>query len=185
MRRGRRILAALAAVLWTAGAARAAGPSPDGQVSRVHADDAIARIASRAISGTGAIDFLRTLTDTVGPRVTGSAHAGKAAALILATLQQAGFASARFEAYPFQPRWERGPLDIRVSQPVDRMLMVGSYGWVPGTKGRIEAPLVDLGSPARDVPAGVAHLKGAAVLVDVHDIGAEPSEVMRAHVAQE
>jgi carboxypeptidase Q len=44
---------------------------------------------------------------------------------------------------------------------------------------------VDLGRPpTRDVPAG-ADVGGAAVLVDVHDIGDEPMQVMRSMIAQQ
>jgi hypothetical protein len=149
-----------------------------------HAKDDVAPITNRALKEGGAIAFLRTLTDMVGPRVTGSENAEKAAALIRDTLKQAGFDNAHYEEYLFQPRWQRGTIDVHVAAPVSRTLITGSYGWVPGTNGRIEAPLADLGSPPGHDIAADTRLKGAAVLVDVHDIGAEPSEVMRAVVAQ-
>ena len=155
------------------------------QPQAVPAGDAAGEIVARAMGGKGALDFLRTLTDTVGPRVTGSEPSRRAADLILKTLKEAGFDSARYEEYRFQPGWRRGPLEVRVTKPVDRALIAGSYGWVPGTQGRTLARLLDLGSPASaDIPAQAGQLKGAAVLVDVHDIGAEPSEVMRAILAR-
>lgn len=179
MRRARGKTAALAGVLWIG--AIACGMGQPG----APASDDIASITSRALNGGGAIAFLKTLTDEVGPRVTGSENARKAAALILDTLRKAGFDNAHYEEYQFQPRWQRGAIDVRVASPVSRTLIAGSYGWVPGTRGRIEARLTDLGSPPTgDIPANAA-LNGAAVLVNVHDVRAEPSEVMRAKVAQQ
>lgn len=178
MRRAWGKTAALAGILWIGGIACGMG-QPGAPAS-----DDIASITSRALNG-GAIAFLKTLTDEVGPRVTGSENARKAAALILDTLRKAGFDNAHYEEYQFQPRWQRGAIDVRVAAPVSRTLIAGSYGWVPGTRGRIEARLADLGSPPTgDILANrVSPPKGAAVLVDVHDVGAEPSEVMRAKVA--
>lgn len=179
-RRNRWIAAAFVAVAWTAGATYSAG-----QPSTVDPDH-VALITGRALAGTGAIDFLRTLVDSVGPRVTGTEHSRAAAALILATLRQAGFDSAGYEEYRFQPRWERGGAEVRVAQPISRALTVGSYGWVPGTDGRVDAPLVDLGRPpTSDIPADATRFERAAVLVDVHSIGDEPLQVMRTRVAQQ
>lgn len=181
MLRSRWIEATLAVALWIAGATHVGGQPPGAQPP-----DTVALIIGRALAGTGAIDFLRTLVDSVGPRVTGTEHSRAAAELILTTLRQARFDSARFEEYQFQPRWERGPAEVRVKQPIDRALTVGAYGWTPGTRGRVDARLVDLGRPpTRDISAGSARLSGAAVLVDVHSIGNEPVQVMRALVAQQ
>jgi hypothetical protein len=53
---------------------------------------------------------------------------------------------------------------------VDWTLHLGSYGWVPGTPGHIEVPLVNLGSPSTvNLPATTQILRGAAVLVDIHE----------------
>jgi hypothetical protein len=146
-------------------------------------DDVLARIAGAASRG-GAMTFLETLTDTVGGRVTGSKELRAASELILAELKKAGYANARFEEYPLEARWTRGPATGRITSPIERAIVVGSYGWVPGTAGEIQAPLLDLGSPeANDValPAGV---KGAAVLVDPRKVGVDPSFVMRAAIAK-
>ena len=147
-------------------------------------DDTLARIAGAATSRGGAMAFLETLTDTVGGRVTGSKELRAASELILAELKKAGYANARFEEYPLEPRWTRGPARGRVTSPIDRPIVVGSYGWVPGTAGEIQAPLLDLGSPASldsPLPAGV---RGAAVMVDPRQAGPDPSFVMRANLAR-
>jgi carboxypeptidase Q len=148
-------------------------------------DDTIARIAGAAATSAGASAFLETLTDTVGGRVTGSLPSRAASELILRTLKEAGYANARLEEYPLDSRWTRGPASGRVVSPIERPLVVGSYAWVPGTSGEIQAPLVDIGSPAaNDLPAPLDRLRGAAVLVDPRKVGSDPAFVMRAALAR-
>jgi Zn-dependent M28 family amino/carboxypeptidase len=147
-------------------------------------DDALARIAGAAQTRGGAMAFLETLTDTVGGRVTGSKELRSASELILAELKKAGYENARFEEYPLEARWTRGTANGRIASPIERALVVGSYGWVPGTAGEIQAPLVDMGSPASNDAALPAGVKGAAVLVDPQKAGVDPAFVMRATLAK-
>ncbi len=147
-------------------------------------DDVGARIAGAATTRGGASAFLETLTDTVGGRVTGSPQARAASELILAALKQAGYANAHFEEYPLEVRWTRGPASGRILAPVERPILVGSYGWVPGTPGEIAAPLVDVGAPPATGWTPPAAVRGAAVLVDPYKVGDDPSFVMRAAVAR-
>lgn len=141
--------------------------------------DNISRIIGAAMARGGASTFLQTLTDSIGGRVTGSPESRAASELILTTLKQAGFETAHFEEYPLDSRWQRGSATAKVVSPVMRPIFVGSYAWVPGTAGQIEAPLVDLGTPAgKEIGAG-RNLKGAAVLVDPHEIPDNPAFVMR------
>jgi carboxypeptidase Q len=148
------------------------------------ADDVVARIAGEAMTGGGAAIYLERLTDTVGGRVTGSPQARAASELILSALKDAGYANARFEEYTLEARWQRGPATGRVLSPIDRPILVGSYGWVPGTPGEIAAPLVDLGAPASSESPLPAAVRGAAVLVDPQKSGPDPSFVMRAALAK-
>src|ERR1700733_12194854 len=103
-------------------------------------DDLSARIVGAAMTRGGAISFLETLTDTIGGRVTGSEESREASKLILKTLREAGFDNAHIEDYSFSPRWQRGPATGWVASPVKRALYIGSYGWGPGTNGRVEVP---------------------------------------------
>lgn len=148
-------------------------------------DDVPARIAGAALTGGGAQAFLQTLTDTVGGRVTGSKESLAASELIHRTLKQAGYTNARFEEYPLESRWTRGPASGRIVAPIERAIVVGSYAWVPGTAGEISVPLVDVGAPKTlDLPAPAAKLRGAAVLIDPQKVGRDPSFVMREVLAR-
>lgn len=175
VRIARCLLLTLAPILWLATAA-ASEPDP-----------IPARIAGAALTRGGALAFLEKLTTTVGGRVTGSAESRAASELILAALKDAGFTNAHFEEYPLESRWTRGPAAGRIVSPIERKLAIGSYGWVPGTAGAVDAPLVDAGSPSSstaDLPIPAAGLRGAAVLVDPQKAGEDPSFVMRASLAR-
>lgn len=107
-----------------------------------------ARITGAALTRSGALAFLETLTDTIGDRVTGSSQNRAASELILATLKEAGFENAHFEEYPLESRWQRGLATARIVSPIARPILIGLMGWVPGTAGEITAPLRDAGAPA-------------------------------------
>lgn len=148
-------------------------------------DSVSARIAGAALTNGGASAFLEKLTDEVGGRVTGSKECRAASELILAALKEAGYANARFEEYPLESRWTRGPATGRIASPIDRPIAIGSYAWVPGTAGQITAPLLDIGAPASQaLPVPAERVRGAAVLVDPQKVGADPSFVMRATLAR-
>ena len=69
--------------------------------------------------------------------------------------------------------------------PVTQPLAIGSYGWVPGTKGEVTAPLIDLGAPlSNDLPVPADRVRGAAVIVEPHEVAGAPSQVMRAALAR-
>jgi len=148
-------------------------------------DDDPARIAGYAITRGGAAQFLETLTDTIGGRITGSPECRAASELILNALKQAGYDNARFEEYELTPGWRKGAVTGIIVSPVKRDLYVGTYGWVPGTPGAIEAPVLDLGSVENGLPTIPASVRGAAVLVDLKSNALSTSYVgTRAQVAQ-
>ena len=142
------------------------------------------RIVGMAMARGGAYAFLQRLTDSVGGRVTGSAECRAAADLLLSTLREAGFEDAHFEEYPLEARWQRGPAVGRVISPVKRQLALGSYGWVPGTKGEVTVSLVDLGATLSDDPRiSTDRVRDAAVIVEPKALDKTPAVVTRAALA--
>src|SRR5215471_10980031 len=117
-------------------------------------DENISRIVGHSFTSNGAMEFLETLTDTIGGRITGSPGSREAAELILKTLKQAGFENAHTEEYKLTSTWQHGPTTGEIVSPVQRALVIGSYGWVPGTKGPIEVAVSDFGPALLDAPAG-------------------------------
>jgi len=151
------------------------------------ADNDVARIVGHSFIDNGAMEFLETLTDTIGGRITGSPGSREAAELILRSLQNAGFENAHMEEYKLTSVWQHGPTTGEVVSPIQRALIIGSYGWVPGTPGPIEVPAADLGPADLEAPAGTLdRLKGAAVIVDLQSNGLSTAYVgIRAVLAKQ
>src|SRR5215813_7140113 len=132
------------------------------------AEEEIARIVGHSMTSNGAMEFLETLTDTIGGRITGSPGSRAAAELIVKTMKDAGFENAHTEEYKLTSTWQHGPTTGEIVSPVPRALVIGSYGWVPGTNGPVEVAVSDLGPAVLDAPAGAwERFKGTAVIVDL------------------
>ena len=135
-------------------------------------NDDVARIVGHSFTSNGALEFLETLSDTIGGRITGSPGSREAAELILKSLKDAGFENAHTEEYKLTSVWQHGPTTGEVVSPVQRALIIGSYGWVPGTPGPIEVPVADIGPAVLDASArAFDHFKGMAVIVDLRSNG--------------
>jgi len=145
--------------------------------SPTQADDDIARIVGYSMTRGGALAFLETLTDTIGGRITGTPGDRAAAELILKTLKDAGIESAHLEEYDLTSTWNHGPATGQVISPVTRALVIGSYGWVPGTPGPIEVPVTDFGPIGSDRDPIPARVRGSAVIVDLRSGGSSSAYV--------
>ena len=129
--------------------------------------DELARIVGYSMITGGASNFLETLTDRIGGRITGSAESRATADLILKSLKDAGFENAHFEQFEINPGWQHGPAIGQVISPVRRDLYIASYGWAPGTQGPIEIPVVDIAASGDGHSPLPDRVRGAAVLVDL------------------
>lgn len=157
-------------------AVTALSPSSQAQ-SPTQADEDIARIVGYSLTRGGALDFLETLSDTIGGRITGSPGSRAAAELIVKTLKDAGIDSAHLEEYDLTSQWRHGSATGEVITPVQRPLVIGSYGWVPGTPGPIEVPVADFGPIGDERAAIPARVHGAAVIVDLRSGGSSSTYV--------
>jgi carboxypeptidase Q len=169
-----RLISAMVALVISASLVQAAqlqGRSP------TQADEDIARIVGYSLTRGGALAFLETLTDNIGGRITGSPEDQAAAELILKTLKDAGIDSAHLEEYDLASTWRHGPATGEVISPVTSTLIIGSYGWVPGTPGPIEVPVTDFGPIGGDRDAIPPRVRGAAVIVDLRSNGSSSTYV--------
>src|SRR5258708_10464778 len=145
--------------------------TPSARAVSSPADENVARIVGYSFMRDDGMKFLETLTDTIGGRITGSPESRAAAELILANLKEAGLANAHFEEYELSSTWRHGAAAGEVIRPVRRALYIGSYGWVPGTPGPMEVPVVDFGPPGEEHSGAFGRVKGAAVIVDLRRNG--------------
>ncbi len=128
----------------------------------------VERIVGASIGRNGAMEFLEVLSDRIGGRVTGSAESATAASLILNALKDADLKNVHAEQYPIQSGWKRGEATASVINPVSRAIVIGSYGWVPGTNGSAQARLVEVNmSPDGRLDLPATNLHDAAVMVNI------------------
>jgi carboxypeptidase Q len=138
----------IAAVLVLAGTtlvpvSRAANPAP---VIPPEIRKAAEALREKAFAGTRAAEWVRSLIDTSGPRLTGSPGDRAAIAWGLTTLKALGFANVHSEKV-IAPFWERGIESGEVTSPHPHTLVLTALGGSIGTPDRgLEADLIEVAS---------------------------------------
>jgi carboxypeptidase Q len=145
--------------------------------------DAVGRIAGAVLTRGGAFGFLQALTDTIGPRLTGTDNSRRAADLLVHTMSQAGLENVHIEEYQLPSTWRRGTASGRLVAPVLHDLRVQSHGWAPSIH-LLDAPLLDLGALVPgDLTPPMSHVRGSVVLADFPDRAGEFGYLNRARSA--
>src|ERR1700693_4559207 len=91
-------------------------------------------LRERAFSGTKAADWVRGLTDEVGPRLSGSPQDAVGVAWALAKLKELGFSNVHAEKV-MVPAWQRGVETGEVTAPFRQKLILAALGSSPPTPG--------------------------------------------------
>lgn len=109
---------------------------------------------------------LSYLCDEIGPRLTGSKNLQRANEWAARKMTEYGLANVHQEPWEAPEGWERGPASARLIEPNTGVkLSIASYGWHPGTKGKIEADvLIMKAANVKDFADYKGKLKGAIVL---------------------
>ncbi len=103
-------------------------------------------LREKAFAGTKAVDWVRSLTDEVGPRLSGSPQDMVGVAWGLATLKALGFSNVHAEKV-MVPAWQRGVETGEVTAPVRQKLILTALGGSPATpEGGLEAEVVEMAS---------------------------------------
>ena len=128
-----------------AGAALVVAASPvAGQTFSGEANPALRRIWDEGTRNSQVTRLAQTLTDSLGPRLTGSPDMTRAQQWLLDTYRSWGI-TARREQYGTWKAWRRGPSHIDLVQPRVRSLEGMMLAWSPGTGGRpVEGGVVSL-----------------------------------------
>jgi hypothetical protein len=122
-------------------AARADGPA-DPLEPETRA--AVSALAAKGGAPTRAAEWVRRLTDEVGPRLAGSPGDRAAVAWGQALLRELGFSNVRAEEVPVTA-WERGVETAAVVSPFPQRLVVTALGGSVGTPADgITAPVVEM-----------------------------------------
>jgi carboxypeptidase Q len=109
---------------------------------------------------------LQYLSDVIGARLTGSKNLERANNWTAEKMKSYGLVNVHLEPWEIPLGWERGKATMKVVEPESgREVTIASYGWSPGTKGKVTGDVVIIKAKKKeDLPALKGKLKNAVVL---------------------
>ncbi len=108
---------------------------------------------------------LQEMTDTIGPRLTGSQKLRDAQAWAMKKLEGYGAVNVHEEAYDFGKPWFRGSASARLLNGNNQQLEIAQWAWTNGTKGAIKGEVALLDAKTLDeLKAVLPSLDGKIVL---------------------
>jgi carboxypeptidase Q len=136
---------------------------PDGEAHEFAATDA--EILSEIHDHSEAMQNLEYLSDTIGPRLTGSPQLKQANDWTAEVMRKYGLVKVHLEPWTIAHSWTRGSAKARILAPADHPLTVASAGWSPGTQGTVRCPVVYFDAKTKaDFEKYRGKLKGAVVI---------------------
>jgi len=113
------------------------------------------------------------LSDSIGPRLTGSEQLKTAEAWAANVARQYSLENVHLEGWKIAHSWQRGTAQAQLVKPVLRTLTIASAGWSPSTNGLARGKVVYVSATKPDeFQAYKGKLKGAIVTYE------KPSELM-------
>ncbi len=124
------------------------------------------QLIAEAKNGSQIMANLTYLSDTIGPRLTGSAALKRANDWTADKMRAYGLSNVHLEGWTIPVGWERGRASLRIVEPNNgRSLTVAAMGWTPGTKGKVNGEVVVLKArSAAELAPYKGKLKNAVVL---------------------
>ena len=122
-------------------------------------------IRAEGLNRSGASDLFYTLTDVLGPRLSGSSAHDAAAQWAHDRFQEWGLANPRLEAFEFGRGWSLERLTVEMTAPRYMPLLGYAEAWSPPTSGVLTGTPIYVGdSTAEEIDALGTRLRGAIVL---------------------
>ncbi len=136
---------------------------PDGDTSAIAAADA--QILGEVREHSEAMQNLEYLSDSIGPRLTGSPLLKQANDWTAAKMKEYGLVNVHLESWTIGHSWTRGTANARIVSPAVHPLTIASAGWAPGTNGVVRGPVVYFDAKTiADFEKFKGKLKGAVVI---------------------
>ncbi|MEO8195426.1 MAG: M20/M25/M40 family metallo-hydrolase [Thermoanaerobaculia bacterium] len=127
MRRALTLIAACAAASTVATSALGAATAAD--------LDALGRIRDEGFHRSQVMAIVEHLTDSIGPRLTGSPQMKAADDWTQTKFREWGLANAHLEPWEFGDGWSFTRAEVRLTSPVPAVLAALPKAWTPGTTG--------------------------------------------------
>lgn len=168
-------LRAIAGMALLAGAALL--PARLGAQQGVAADPILAAIDSVAIEDSRVEELAQALTDSIGPRLTGTPGMQAANEWVAERYREWGI-GVRIEPYGTWPGWRRGVTHVDLLEPRVKTLRAMLHPWSAPTSGPRTAKVVQFPEVARkaELEAWLAGVRGRAVLLDAAPVTCRPAE---------
>ena len=191
-RRRRRAAFPVAALLLLGGPTLHGSPAPAAAQEPVDLA-MVERIRVEATEGSHAWTLYQTLTDVMGPRLTGSPGYLRAAEWARERLDEWGAANAHLEPFEFGRGWTLEGLTLEMTAPRYFPLTGYPEAWTPSTAGTLEGEVVYLAErTAEEIQAlaDAGRLRGAIVMAEGPQPGfftsdrQNPADVDTARIAQ-
>jgi hypothetical protein len=134
----------------------------------------IGKLQDETSARSHVLETYRTLTDVIGPRLTGSPAFKRAVDWTRDRLTEWGMSNVAVESWPFGRGWTLEKLTLEMTQP--RYFPLEGYpeAWTPSTRGALNTTPIYLGDKTADqIKAMGAKLKGAIVLPQPPQEGAQ------------
>jgi hypothetical protein len=128
-----------------------------------------ARLAGEVLVNGRAMEYVRTLSDKFGGRLSGSAAYDRSAEWAAEQFRAAGIKDVRLEPFQLESTWTRGQARARMTAPLERTLHLESLGWSPSTPaGGVRGEIYLLPDLSRDfIKREAGKIKGRIVLLDL------------------
>jgi Zn-dependent M28 family amino/carboxypeptidase len=108
---------------------------------------------------------LEYLSDSIGPRLTGSPQLKQANDWTREMFAKYGLTDAHLEPWTMERSWTRGRASARIVGPTEHPLTIASAAWSPSTPGAITGPVVYFDAKEKkDFAKFQGKLKGAIVI---------------------
>lgn len=145
--------------------------------------DIVTKIRDEGLNRSQVMETLQHLTDTIGPRLTGTPAMTEANNWTKDKLTQWGLENARLEGFDFGPGWTAEKAEVYMTAPRKTQLTVMPIAWYPGTDGVVEADAIHAVIKSdEDFAEYEGKLAGKIVFVDSVPNQKEPSnEVFKRH----
>lgn len=151
----KQLATALLAVILASPAIAADAPSLDMQT----------RIRQEGFRNSKVMEYAQALTDTIGPRLTGSPNMKKANDWSRLKLEEMGLSNAHLEGWKFGRGWTAESVSVRMTSPDVTPLYAIAKAWSPSTNGTVRGKLVRAKiESAQDLEKYKGKLAGAIVL---------------------
>jgi carboxypeptidase Q len=111
--------------------------------SEVFGHQELNSVKTEALKHRGSYGFLKELSNSIGPRLTGSSQDARAGQWALQIMRSIGLQSVHAEPWQLERGWRRGFARAQILLPHPIELSVTSFGWTGSTaKGGVESEVV-------------------------------------------